>query len=186
MKKLPILLFAALSVALGFSCNSDDTNYWTDYKEWREENLKYIEDKAAEKDAQGKPVYTKLVPVSWNSQGYILIRYYNDTLLTQNNLKPLLTSTVDVKYRGHDIDGVAFDSSFLNTSPADSVFRTKPVNVVEGWTIALMNMHIGDSCEVIIPYQQGYGATGSSSIKPYTTLIFDMKLVGIPGYEVKP
>lgn len=186
MKKLPILLFAAIALVLGISCSSDDTNYWTSYKEWREANLKFIEDKASEKDAQGNAVYTKVIPVSWNSQAYVLMRYYNDTMLTQNNLKPLLTSTVDVKYRGHDIDGVAFDSSFLRTTPADSIFRTKPTNVVEGWTIALMNMHVGDSCEVIIPYQQGYGSTGSQSIAPYSTLIFDMKLVGIPGYEVKP
>ncbi|MGN1246214.1 MAG: FKBP-type peptidyl-prolyl cis-trans isomerase, partial [Muribaculaceae bacterium] len=151
-----------------------------------ESNLKYIADKEAEKDAQGKAVYTRLVPTSWNSQGYILIRYYNDTMLTKDNLKPMLTSTVDVKYRGHDIDGVVFDSSFWRTSPADSVYRTKPSSVVEGWTIALMNMHIGDSCEVIIPYQQGYGSGGSQSILPYSTLIFDMKLVGIPAYETKP
>lgn len=185
MKRLPFLLFAAVAVILGMSCSTDNTNYWTEYKDWRESNIQYINDKAAEKDAQGNAVYTKVVPTSWNSQGYILIRYYNDTMLTQRNLKPLLTSTVDVKYRGHDIDGVAFDSSFLRTQPADSVYRTKPSAVVEGWTIALLNMHIGDSCEVIIPYQQGYGSTGSSTIKPYSTLVFDMKLVGIPGYEIK-
>lgn len=186
MKRLPILLVAIVAMTVCLSCNDEDTNYWTAYKDWRESNLQYIADKEAETDASGKAVYTKVVPTSWNSQGFILIRYYNDTMLTKDNLKPLLTSTVDVKYRGHDINDVAFDSSFLRTSPADSIFRTKPTNVVEGWTIALMNMHIGDSCEVIIPYQQGYGSTGSQSIAPYSTLIFDMKLVAIPGYEVKP
>ena len=97
MKRLPILLVAVVAMAVFLSCNDEDTNYWTAYKDWRESNLQYIADKEAETDASGKAVYTKVVPTSWNSQGFILIRYYNDTMLTKDNLKPLLTSTVDVK-----------------------------------------------------------------------------------------
>ena len=45
-------------------------------------------------------------------------------------------------------------------------------------------MHIGDSCRVIIPYIVGYGTTASGDIKPFSTLQFDIKLVGIPKYEL--
>ena len=107
-------------------------------------------------------------------------------MLTKDNLKPLLTSTVDVKYIGRLYNDVAFDSSFLRTTPADSVFRTKLTGVIEGWQIALMNMHIGDSCEIVIPSDQAYGSSGSGSIYPYSALKFHVKLVGIPGYYVKP
>ena len=42
----------------------------------------------------------------------------------------------------------------------------------------------GDSCRVIIPQTLGYGAQYMSSlILPYTTLVFDMKLVDIPGLD---
>ncbi|MDE6074493.1 MAG: FKBP-type peptidyl-prolyl cis-trans isomerase, partial [Muribaculaceae bacterium] len=52
--------------------------------------------------------------------------------------------------------------------------------------IALEKMHVGDSVEVIIPYQAGYGASSSGSILPYSTLRFGIKLVNIPYYEVRP
>ena len=58
--------------------------------------------------------------------------------------------------------------------------------MIEGWKIALVNMRVGDSVRVVIPYKLGYGASGSGAIPPYSTLVFDMKLVDIPYYEVRP
>ena len=113
-----------------------------------------------------------------------MIKYFNDKALTENNLSPLYTSTVDVKYIGRLYDDVAFDSSYTSTSPADSVTRFKLNNLIEGWVVGLTDMHIGDSCELIIPYEFAYGATGSSSINPYSNLRFNLKLVDIPGYVI--
>ncbi|MBR2147778.1 MAG: FKBP-type peptidyl-prolyl cis-trans isomerase [Muribaculaceae bacterium] len=91
---------------------------------------------------------------------------------------------VDVKYHLRLYDGTPIDSSFLSTSPADSLFRCRlNTGVIEGWGIAIPRMHIGDSCRVIIPYNVGYGTKASGEIKPYSTLQFDIKLVGIPYYE---
>ena len=98
----------------------------------------------------------------------------------------MYTSTVDVKYIGHLYDGTAFDSSYINTYPADSIYRTTLSSVIEGWTIALTNMHVGDSCEVLIPYQHAYGSSEHGDIKPYSALQFNIKLVYIPGYEIQP
>ena len=115
------------------------------------------------------------------------MRYLNDRSKTVGNLSPMLTSTVDVKYIGRLYNDVPFDSSFTNTaSYGDSLFRTTPGEVIQGWTIALMNMRVGDSARIIIPYMLGYGASGSGSIPPYSTLVFDVKLVDIPYYEVRP
>ena len=47
-------------------------------------------------------------------------------------------------------------------------------------------MHIGDSVRVVIPYNVGYGTTADGSVKAYSNLEFDLKLVGIPFYETKP
>ena len=114
------------------------------------------------------------------------MHYFNDTTLTRDNLSPLYTSTVDAKYIGYLYDGTPFDSSYLNTSPADSILRLSLAGVIPGWTVALSFMHVGDSCEVLIPYEYAYGNTGDRKIKPYSALRFIMKLVDIPGYEVQP
>ena len=47
-------------------------------------------------------------------------------------------------------------------------------------------MNVGDSVEIIIPYNMGYGGSQTGIIKPYSTLIFNLKLVDIPYYEVRP
>ena len=113
------------------------------------------------------------------------MHYFNDTTLTRGNLTPHYNSWVDVVYKGQLYDGTPFDSSYLNTTPADSVFRTTMGNVITGWAVALSDMHVGDSCEVIVPYSVGYSETGSGSILPYSHLVFNMKLVGVPFYEAK-
>lgn len=45
-------------------------------------------------------------------------------------------------------------------------------------------MRVGDSAQVVIPYLEGYGVSGSGSILPFTTLVFNIKLVDIPAYEI--
>lgn len=78
-------------------------------------------------------------------------------------------------------NGTPFDSTYLYT---DSAAIGRVDKFVSGFQIALTNMQPGDSCQIIIPQNLGYGAeTVSSTILPYSTLIFDLKLVDVPGYE---
>ncbi len=167
------------------SCNEDDEDAWDSYKDWREANVAFFNEQKYTMTAEGTNYYQTLSPV-WNPAAQVLIRYLNDRKLTEGNLSPLLTSTVDVKYIGRMYDGVKFDSSYNLRTNGDSIFRTTPSSVVQGWTIALLNMRVGDSVEVVIPYGLGYGGTSTGLIKPYSTLIFNMKLVDIPYYEVRP
>ena len=109
MKKLPILLFIAVAVFLGVSCGMDDENYWEQYADWRNANNAWLEQKKTETDAAVEAYYTKVVP-TWDTQAYVLMRFFNDTELTKNNLSPHSTSTVDVKYVGRMYNKVAFDS----------------------------------------------------------------------------
>lgn len=182
MKYLPI---AILMLVMAFlpACNSTDDN-WDDYKEWREVNDAWLQQKKDQKDDAGKAYYTKVIP-EHDPNAYVLIHYFNDRSKTLGNLSPMITSTVDVKYHGRTYDDVPFDSSYtLTAAYGDSIYRT-PLNssIISGWRVALMDMRVGDTCEVIIPYQQGYGQMGSGPIKPYSNLIFGIKLVDIPGYE---
>lgn len=185
MKRLPLifLLLTALCYGLVSCLNGEDT--WDEYKEWREANESWLLEQSQRKNDDGSDYYKKIVPTS-DKAAYVYIHYFNDTTLTRNNLSPMFTSTVDVKYIGRLYDGTAFDSSYLNTSPADSIFRTQLSGVVTGWYIALSDMHVGDSCEVLIPYQWAYGGSNYGAIKPYSALQFNIKLVDIPGYEIKP
>ncbi len=186
MRKFPIyILLAVLAAAFG-ACGTggDDSDNWKDYKDWREAGEAFITEQEARTNPDGSPYYTKLVPV-WDPEAYVLIHYFNDRELTKGNLSPLFTSTVDVKYYGKLYTDEPFDSSYTSTSPADSIYRVKCNGVIEGWSIALEDMRCGDTCEVVIPYQCGYGSASSGSvIKPYSTLVFGIKLVDIPYYEV--
>lgn len=162
------------------SCNSDDdSETWDTYKEWREENEAFFDDQKYTLSPEGTNLYEPLTPV-WNSSAQILIRYLNDRKLTEGNLSPLLTSTVNVRYIGRLCNDVPFDSSYLQT---DSVFQTRPDKLIQGWTIALLYMRVGDSARVVIPYTLGYGSSSQGIIPPYSTLVFDLKLVDIVDYE---
>jgi FKBP-type peptidyl-prolyl cis-trans isomerase FklB len=147
-----------------------------EYKDWREANDAWYQQQAT----SGQ--YTKLT-APWDPSATTLIRWHNDTMLTRGNLKPLITSTVDVKYRLRLYDGTPVDSSYNLTSPADSIYRSIVSQNVEGWMIALTRMHVGDSCTIIIPYPQGYGSTKRSDVLvSYSNLIFDIKLKDIYKY----
>ncbi len=89
--------------------------------------------------------------------------------------KPVATSTVKVHYHGTLINGIVFDSS---------VDRAEPISfgltqVIPGWTEGLQLMPIGSKFKFYIPYQLGYGAQQAGSIPPYSTLIFEVELLGI-------
>lgn len=177
------VLLSALVGMFTSGCGNDDNN-WEDYTDWRNANNAWIEDQAALTNPDGTPYYQRIVP-EWDPAAYVLIHYFNDRSLTQGNLSPMYTSTVDVKYIGSLYDGTVFDNSYANTEPADSIYRTSLNNVIQGWTIALEDMRVGDTCEVVIPWQQGYGNQGSGAIRPYSALKFGIKLVNIDAYEIR-
>jgi FKBP-type peptidyl-prolyl cis-trans isomerase len=89
--------------------------------------------------------------------------------------KPTSTDRVKVHYHGTLIDGTVFDSSVERKEPA--VFGVN--QVIAGWTEALQLMHAGSKYKLYIPYQIAYGERGTGNIEPFSTLIFDVELLGI-------
>lgn len=182
MKKILFIIPLFAAVALAFtSCNDDDT--WDTYAEWRDTNTAWLQQQQMLQDGGGRLFYSRLAP-QWDKSAYVLIHYFNDRALTDGNLSPMYTSTVDVKYIGRLYDGTPFDSSFVSKTYGDSIFRTNLTDIITGWTIALEDMRVGDSARVVIPQALGYGASQSGIIPPYSTLQFDIKLVDIPYYEI--
>lgn len=186
MKLFKYIFLMPLSV-LFIACGGDDeADTWEEYTEWREANVSWLDEQEALVGNDGKKIYTRVVP-AWNENAYVLMRWFNDTNATRGNLSPLYTSTVDVKYIGRLYNDEPFDSSYLSTTPGDSLYRTKLTNVITGWTIAMERMHVGDSVELLVPYMQGYGSASQGKIiKPYSTLKFNIKLVNIAGEYIRP
>jgi FKBP-type peptidyl-prolyl cis-trans isomerase len=92
----------------------------------------------------------------------------------KDSLQPTRRSIVTVHYTGKTINGKKFDSSRGGTAPA---FRLS--ELIEGWIIAIQQMHIGDKWEVYIPAKWGYGALKMDDIPAHSTLIFELELVKI-------
>lgn len=187
MKKILFCVISLIILSVVFlSCSEDKeeaVNYWTEYADWRENNQNFFEQKYAETLSDGSLKYTRVTP-SWDAGSTILMRWYNDRTLTEGATQPLSTSYVDVKYKGTTYEGTVFDDSYELTAHGDSIYRSKLSDNVKGWVIALTNMHVGDRCEIIIPYDCGYGGAYTSDIiLPYSTLVFDVELRGVPGLE---
>ena len=92
-----------------------------------------------------------------------------------NGPMPKDTSMVKVQYEGKTIDGKVFDSSYSRKEPAK--FRAN--QIIKGWTEALVHMPVGSVWEVYIPQDKAYADQESGPIKPFSTLIFKIELLGI-------
>ncbi|MDE7380905.1 MAG: FKBP-type peptidyl-prolyl cis-trans isomerase [Muribaculaceae bacterium] len=179
---LNILLLTGLLLSAS-SCFDDDKSDNTDYSEWKNLNEKYIAEAEVETNQDGTLVYTKLIP-SFAPGTFYLIKWNNDRALTASALSPMDNSTIDIKYEVTDIDNNVIDNSYSIHTYGDGIYRTKPTDMIIGVHSALTNMHIGDDVDLIIPSSAAYGNYSNGSIKPFSTLKFNVKLIAIPGYEI--
>ena len=175
LKSLPSVILCVIGAVSVWSCGSSD-DQWSDYKEWRETNQNWL----AEQEHSGK--YTKVVP-TWNKNLYVLMRWINDLETTKDNLTPMLTSQVAVKYKGTLYNGEPFDSTYAVLP--DSTVNVTLSSVISGWPIAMEQMHVGDEVELLIPYEAAYGSSSVGKIPPYSALCFRLHLRDIPAYEIK-
>lgn len=171
------LLFAVPLLALT-SCLPDDPT--TDWNPWYNQNEAYVRH-IADSTVDGRKVFTRITP-AWAPQGYVYMQWHNDTMLTRKNPRPLDNSTTVMKYELYDINGSLIQTSYK--ANGDSTYTSKPNSNIIGYWIAATSMHVGDSVTVVMPPNAGYGATQTGSIKPYSTLIYNLKLVSIPNYEI--
>ena len=89
--------------------------------------------------------------------------------------KPSATDRVKVHYHGTLIDGTVFDSSVNRGEPI--VFGLN--QVIAGWTEGVQLMPVGSKFRFYIPQNLAYGDREAGSIPPYSTLIFEVELLGI-------
>ena len=91
-----------------------------------------------------------------------------------NGPKPSGKSHVAVYYTGKLINGKVFDQTQKGRS---ATFRLG--ELITGWNTALREMPVGSRWEIVIPYHLGYGSRVAGVIKPFSTLIFDITLLGV-------
>jgi FKBP-type peptidyl-prolyl cis-trans isomerase FklB len=89
---------------------------------------------------------------------------------------PQKTDAVVAHYHGTLVDGTVFDSSVKRNEPA-----TFPVlEVIPGWTEALLLMKEGDKWQLVVPSDLAYGEMQrSKEIGPNSTLIFEVELLKV-------
>jgi FKBP-type peptidyl-prolyl cis-trans isomerase len=97
-----------------------------------------------------------------------------------NGTSPKDDDSVEVHYHGTLIGGEVFDSSIERDEPAS--FQVG--GVIKGWSEALQLMKEGAKWKLFIPSDLAYGESGSNSIGPNETLIFEVELIGITPKKI--
>ncbi len=204
LKKLQLLLMMLLAVFAFASCSESEGDS-EEYADWQNTNEAYftqLYNTTRSKIASGDTSWKVLRTWSKTADAADFKGAAEDNIVV-NVLEegsgsgcPLYTDSVYVHYSGRLLPsksydgGLVFDKSYYGTF---DITTAKPAafkasGLADGFTTALLNMHIGDYWRVYIPYQLGYGASTSSSgsIPAYSTLVFDIRLVGYsrPGAGV--
>ena len=172
------------------SC-SEDNEVEGEFDNWQVKNETYVE-KLAGSSLKKIKTYTKDQQTAGSVSDYIYVEVLENG---SGTTCPLYTDTVRVAYRGHYMptdtyaDGLVFDQSYVgefNWNTAGFV-SSVAFGFVDGFTTALMNMHVGDRWRVYIPYALGYGSSSNNGVLAYSTLVFDLAMVDFwhPG-ETRP
>lgn len=128
-------------------------------EEYKQKNLEYLEEIAAQEGSVKLP-------------GGII---YKVLQAGNGATSPNANSVVSVHYQGTLINGREFDNSWKRGCP--EAFRLN--QVIDGWQQGLQQMKVGDRWMIYIPYQLGYGTRSSGPIPAFSTLIFEVELLGI-------
>ena len=81
-----------------------------------------------------------------------------------------------------DNKGGVFDTS---RNGAPFVFTLGAEEVIPGWDLGLVGMSVGSIRRLIVPPNLAYGSERNGPLPPYSTLIFEIELLGI-GQEPAP
>ena len=190
MRKNHLLYLSVLVLSSFFftACGESEDDAG-EFDNWQERNETYFNNiyNQAKNGGSGMKVFTQWSlneEVATAAEDHIVVKVLESGT---GSGCPIYTDSVQIHYRGRLIpstsytEGYVFDQSYSGEYDLQTLKpATFAVNaLIDGFTTALMNMHIGDHWRVYIPYQLGYGATSSSSstIPAYSTLVFDIALV---------
>ena len=174
------------------SCSEED-GVVEEYPDWQVRNETYFDnltDSVQKLISSGRTDWKRIRTWSKTEGDYIsnsdyIIVHVLESAPQSETASPLYTDSVAVHYKVWTLpstsypNGKVFDSSYNEPFDKDVAVAARFYvggGLIDGFTTALQYMKRGDVWEVYMPYQLGYGATGSSSIPGYSTLIYKMIL----------
>ena len=161
MRALKILALVLMPLGVLTACDQKQSDAATtgSYDTSADSNKRYLADYAA------RPGVTKLP----DGLMYRVIKAGTGPQTQKDN------DVVTVYYKGSLINGKVFDQ----TKPEEPI--QFPVGgVIPGWTEALKKMKTGDTWEIVVPSDLGYGSEGAGdAIPPDQTLIFTIELAKV-------
>lgn len=176
MKKFWPIALMFLCLAVVSSCGKDDDEVVVD-EVWKLQNEEAFQAIASD------PAYTELK--SLGNDGSV---YYQVVKEGTGKREIYYTDSVKVYYTGRYYDGEEFDSA----EPPYDAPRTFALqaglanSVIEGWPVAIQDMHVGDRWNIWMPQQLAYGPrgnvnpnTGEVLVPGYSTLNFEIEIVAI-------
>lgn len=158
MKKHLFIPFL-LTCILGATCISCNEN--SEEIEWRDANVAYMS-KIAHKPG--------ILTIGDSLNGHSGIYYEIIESGDSTSMTPIIGDVVKVDYVGW---------LYNSSDPFESktgFSQQLGKNIINGWTIALENMHVGDTWRIYIPYYLGYGITSYDAVPAYSALTFTIKL----------
>lgn len=182
----PLLIF--VSIISLTACSETDINQ-EEFADWKQKNETYFVN--LYQTAKGNTAKYKILK-NWSlttekatkAEDHIVVEILKNGT---GSGCPLYTDSVAVHYEGCLIPSSTYSGgyTFDKTWAGDYNLQTmKPAilsssKTVDGFTTALMSMHIGDRWRVYIPYQLGYGSStqAKANIPGYSTLVFDITLI---------
>ncbi len=174
------------------SCSEED-GVVEEYPDWQVRNETYFDnltDSVQKLISSGRTDWKRIRTWSKTEGDYIsnsdyIIVHVLESAPQSETASPLYTDSVAVHYKVWTLpstsypNGKVFDSSYNEPFDKDVAVAARFYvggGLIDGFTTALQYMKRGDVWEVYMPYQLGYGETGSSSIPGYSTLIYKMML----------
>lgn len=166
MKALSMYVWSLLVIMMmGFtSCGDDELQFSEEQLAFINKNKEYICEKKAEKDENGELKYKQVV-IGGDTALYRIIQKENEWTTT-----PTMTSVVYLLgLEGKFIDGQVFQNKL-----EESNFPMN--NIIPGLSGILLNIHLDETVEAIIPASLGYGYRDDRGITGGSTLIFTFTL----------
>ena len=188
MKNIRILLSLMMLALLGLT-SCDESSEAGEFDNWQQRNTQFIDSIAnvarANVDGDWKIILNAAVADTLNVQPNYEYVYCQVIKEGSGLVHPISTDSVFLNYSGRLIpsatypDGYLFDSSYKGElDPSFNVPAGLPLaGTVDGFYTAVQKMVAGDVWKVYIPYQLGYGVTGTTGIPAYSALVFDINLV---------
>lgn len=189
-----LYLLPSLLLTLAFT-SCEETMEASKFDDWRPRNEAFLDSLEQVYNDESDPSLQFIVPLNDNKAKLFYKDITPESVKDKLGATPIYTDSVQVYYRGSYIFGNVFDQNYLGKEGPDPKFdvpldcyvspyverpRGWPIGtVISGWGEFLQHMKIGQRWRVYLPSDYAYGTGGNGSIPGYSTLIFDMQLVGL-------